>query len=251
MSDAEVLVVVPTYNEAENIADLLRAVTANEDVDVLVVDDSSPDLTGRLVEEIASSEPRVHLLTRPLKSGLGRAYVAGFNWGLERSYQRFMEMDADFSHDPAAIGALVAATERCDLAIGSRYVRGGGVEGWPRRRYLLSRSANLYASALLGVPVRDSTSGFRCFTRRVLEAIGLGRIDSDGYAFQVEMAYRAHQLGFSIEEVPITFVERRAGKSKMSPAIVAEALRSVTAWGISDLVSGRRRRGDRPEPRRF
>lgn len=235
------LVVVPTYNEAENIEAIIRAVlSACTECDVLVADDGSPDGTGRIVERAASETPRVQLLRRSSKTGLGRAYVAGFEFGMEKGYDRFLEMDADFSHDPADIPRLISATSSCDLAIGSRYVEGGGVEGWSGSRHLLSRSANIYAQLLLGFGIRDSTSGFRCYRREVLEKIGLREVQSDGYAFQIDMTYRARTLGFAICEVPITFRERSLGASKMSRAIVLEGITSVTKWGLRDLFGGRR-----------
>lgn len=236
------LVVVPTYNEADNVRPLLAALrAAAPDVSVLVVDDASPDGTARVVEEVAAGDGAVHLLRGPGKRGLGRAYVAGFAWGLARGFDRLLEMDADLSHDPAAVPALLQAASRADLAIGSRYVPGGGVEGWSSGRHRLSRAGNLYARMALGIPVRDSTSGFRCYRREVLEAIRLDRVRTDGYAFQVDLTYRAWRLGFGIAEVPIVFRERALGRSKMSRAIVAEALASVTLWGARDLLLGRRR----------
>lgn len=228
------LVVVPTFNEAATIETLIDAVlAAAREVEVLVVDDGSPDGTAEIVAGRASR--RIHLLRRSAKQGLGRAYRAGFAWGLQRGYQRFVEIDADLSHDPAAVPLLLEATQTCDLAIGSRYVGGGGVEGWSRRRLLLSRAGNVYARALLGFPVRDSTSGFRCYRAEVLEGIGIEQVRSEGYAFQIDMTYRAWRLGYVIREVPITFRERAGGRSKLSRAIVAEAISSVTFWGLRDL----------------
>jgi dolichol-phosphate mannosyltransferase len=171
--------------------------------------------------------------------GLGTAYIAGFRWALERDYELIFEMDADFSHDPAAIPDLLAAATRYDVAIGCRYMPGGGVEGWSKGRHLLSRAGNVYAQAALGFGVRDSTSGFRCYRRPVLEAIGLDHVRSNGYVFQIDMTYRAWRLGFLIGEVPIMFRERSLGESKMSRAIVAEALWAVSMWGLRDLARGR------------
>ncbi len=230
--------VVPTYNEAANIDPLLdRLLALDANLNVLVVDDGSPDGTGELVRRRAGE--RVHLHERASKQGLGRAYVAGFRWGLDRGFTHLVEMDADFSHDPAAVLTLLEAAGDCDIAIGSRYVPGGAVEGWSRPRLVLSRAGNLYARMLLGFPVRDSTSGFRCYRRGVLESIDLDGVASEGYAFQIDLTYRAWRRGFSIREVPILFRERERGQSKMSRRIVAEAMRSVTAWGLRDL--GRRR----------
>lgn len=235
------LVVVPTYNEADNIEAIVQAVmSSGVHCDLLIVDDGSPDGTGEVVRGLTSGNSRVHLMQRTSKAGLGRAYLAGFEWGMERGYARFVEMDADFSHDPADIPRLISATDHCDLVIGSRYVSGGGVVGWSKSRHLLSRSGNLYAQALLGLGVRDSTSGFRCYRKEVLEKIGLRQVGSDGYAFQIDMAYRAHRLDFIVCEIPITFRERSLGASKMSQAIVIEGITSVTRWGLRDLFTGRR-----------
>jgi dolichol-phosphate mannosyltransferase len=211
---------------------------------VLVVDDGSPDGTGELVQKIATGNDRVHLLVGEGKQGLGQAYVRGFGWGLERGYEVFVEMDADFSHDPRALPDLLEATRACDVAVGSRYVRPGGVEGWSWSRHLLSRAGNIYARIVLGFGVRDSTSGFRCYRRSVLEAVGLEQVRSNGYAFQIDMTYRAWKLGFVIREVPITFRERSLGSSKMSRAIVVEAVVAVGRWALSDLGRRRRRPGD-------
>jgi apolipoprotein N-acyltransferase len=236
---ARSLIVIPTYNESENIGPLLAAVTASSPGSaVLVVDDASPDGTGRIVEDAASSNPRIHLLRREGVRGLGGAYVAGFGWGIERGYDRFVEMDADFSHDPADVPRLLAALDDHDLAIGSRYVPEGAIAGWSLGRRLLSAAGNRYARAWLGLPVRDSTSGFRAYRRGVLEAVFPVR--SEGYAFQIEMAYRAWRAGFRIAELPIRFRDRSGGQSKLSRAVVVEALIRVPGWGIRDLVLGRR-----------
>ncbi|MEX2586809.1 MAG: polyprenol monophosphomannose synthase [Actinomycetota bacterium] len=232
------LVVVPTYNEAEGVAELLeRAREALPTAHFLVVDDSSPDGTGEIVAKIAEADDRVELLSRGSKSGLGRAYIAGFKIGLERGFSRFVEMDADLSHDPADLPRLVEATRDADVAIGSRYVRGGAVTGWSRGRHLLSLSANAYVLVLLGIGVRDSTSGFRCYRRPVLEASQLDTVSSDGYAFQVEMAFRARKAGFTITEIPIAFKERSQGKSKMSKQIVFEGMLWVTRMGLRRLLA--------------
>lgn len=239
MTSATTLVVIPTYNESDNVVGVIgAALAASSDLDVLLVDDGSPDGTADLAD--ATGESRVRVLRRSGKKGLGSAYVAGFLLGLGGDYKRFVEMDADLSHDPAFIPVLVERTATCDLAIGSRYVSGGKVQGWPRSRHLLSRAGNLYVRALLGLGIADSTSGFRCYRREVLERIGLATISSEGYAFQIEMAYRTVRAGFSVCEVPITFVERRAGSSKMSRAIVGEATVSVALWALRRITGGPR-----------
>ena len=227
------LVVVPTYNERATLTDVVAGCLASDArPDLLVVDDNSPDGTGRLADELAAEEPRVNVLHRPGKQGLGEAYRVGLGWGLERGYDVLVEMDADLSHDPAQLAALVAATDHADLVIGSRYVPGGEIRNWPTHRYWLSAGGNRYVQLLTGLPVRDATSGYRAFQRHTLEALELGSIDSDGYSFQLEMVLKAWRLGFTIDEVPITFVERRAGTSKISRAIVVEALWRVLVWGV-------------------
>lgn len=230
------LVVVPTYNEAEGIETLLsRVLTADPDLQVLVVDDSSPDGTGKIVTRIAESTDRLKLLTRPKKEGLGKAYVAGFMHGLAAGFEQFIEMDADLSHDPADLPRLLEAAGGADLVIGSRYVDGGDVAGWTRGRELLSRSANYYARMTLRLQIHDVTAGFRCYRREVLELIDLNSIESGGYAFQVEMTYRTDRAGFRIVEVPIVFKERVAGQSKMSRQIALEGLLWVGNRGLTDL----------------
>ncbi|MBW3588883.1 MAG: apolipoprotein N-acyltransferase [Actinobacteria bacterium] len=232
------LVVLPTFNEAENIdAILSRVLAAVPAAQILVVDDGSPDGTAEIVRGRMSDHERIHLLERDKKMGLGRAYIAGFQWGLERGFNRFVEMDSDFSHDPDVLPELIEQSE-LGLSIGSRYTPGGGVEGWSRFRHLLSRAGNLYARELLQISTRDSTSGFRCYRVEVLRNIGLDAVRSEGYAFQIDMAYRSEKLGFPPKEVPIVFTERRAGKSKMSHTIAAEALVMVTLWGLRDLIRG-------------
>jgi dolichol-phosphate mannosyltransferase len=229
--------VLPTYNEAENLEPLVAAALANlpDSARVLVVDDNSPDGTGDLADRLAAAEERVDVLHRPRKEGLGPAYVAGFRHALGAGAGRILEMDSDFSHDPADLGRLLAATETADLAIGSRYVAGGGVENWSRLRQGISRGGSAYARIVLGLPIKDLTGGFKCFRREVLERIELEEISSRGYAFQVEVTYRAVELGFEVVEVPIVFRERRAGASKMSRSIVLEA-----AWRLPQLRMGRR-----------
>jgi dolichol-phosphate mannosyltransferase len=228
--------VLPTYNEAENLEPLVAAALANlpESARVLVVDDSSPDGTGELADRLGAAEPRIEVLHRAEKEGLGPAYIAGFRHALAAGAGRILEMDSDFSHDPADLPRLLAATEEADIAIGSRYVSGGGVENWSRLRQAISRGGGTYARLILGLPVRDLTGGYKCFRREVLEAIDLDAIASRGYAFQVEMTYRAVELGFTVAEVPIVFRERRAGASKMSRSIVAEA-----AWQVPKMRWGK------------
>lgn len=239
---SSVLVVIPTYDEAvslpRTVALLREHVPA---ADVLVVDDASPDGTGRIADGIASRDPRVHVLHRPGKDGLGAAYRAGFAWGLDRDYDVLVEMDADGSHLPDELPRLVAATERADLVIGSRWVPGGSVVNWPRRRLLISRGGTLYARLALGLPVHDATAGYRAFRADTLRTISFAGVASQGYCFQIDMTRRVHAAGLRIVEVPVTFVERTAGESKMSGAIVREALWRVTGWGLARLV--RRLRG--------
>lgn len=221
--------VLPTYNEADNLKPLIAAALANlpQDARVLVVDDRSPDGTGEIADELAGEEERIEVLHRPRKEGLGPAYLAGFRRALAGGAELVLEMDSDFSHDPADLPRLLAAVEDADLAIGSRYVAGGSVENWTPLRRAISRGGSAYARLVLGIPVGDLTGGFKCFRRKVLEAIPLELVSSRGYAFQVEMTYRAAKAGFRIVEVPICFRERRAGASKMSGGIVAEA-----AWKV-------------------
>lgn len=228
--------VLPTYNEAENLEPLVAAALANlpDSARVLVVDDNSPDGTGELADRLAEAEPRIEVLHRTRKEGLGPAYIAGFRHALAAGAGRVMEMDSDFSHDPADLPRLLAATDEADVAVGSRYVGGGGVENWSKLRQAISRGGSTYARTVLGLPIRDLTGGFKCFRREVLETIDLDAIASRGYAFQVEMTYRAIQLGFSVTEVPIVFRERRAGASKMSRSIVLEA-----AWMVPKMRWGR------------
>jgi len=228
-----VLVIVPTYNERENLDRILdRLAAAVPAADVLVVDDGSPDGTGALADARAAADGRVHVLHRTVKAGLGGAYVAGFRWGLERGYDALVEMDADGSHAPEQLPDLLAALATADVVLGSRWVAGGSVVDWPRRRELLSRGGNAYARLALGLPVRDATGGFRVYRRDVLAKMDLGDIASQGYCFQVDLAWRAWRAGWRVVEVPIRFVERTAGVSKMDRSIVTEALWRVTVWGI-------------------
>jgi dolichol-phosphate mannosyltransferase len=224
-------VIVPTYNERDNIGALLPRILEQPRFRVLVVDDGSPDGTAAVVEQHMVEDQRVGLLRRPGKQGLGTAYVAGFRRALAEGAEFIFEMDADFSHDPSYLPALLEAAEsRYDLVIGSRYVLGGGTTDWGFARQLISRGGNLYARAVLGLPVMDATGGFRCYRRSVLETIDLGGIKSNGYSFQIEMAYRVSCAGFRVGEVPIIFPDRRVGHSKMSRRIVLEAL--VTVWRL-------------------
>ncbi len=225
------LVCLPTYDEAENVGPMVQAIlAATPDVDVLVIDDNSPDGTGRLADAIAAREPRVQVLHRPGKEGLGKAYLAGFAWALARGYELVLEMDADFSHDPRYLPAMLEKARQADLVLGSRNVPGGGTVNWGLSRKIISRGGSLYARLILGLPVRDLTGGFKCFRRQVLEAIDLPTVQCSGYAFQIELTYRASRKGFRIAEIPIVFVDRRVGRSKMSRRIVLEAIRKV--WSI-------------------
>ncbi|HET6921712.1 MAG TPA: polyprenol monophosphomannose synthase [Anaeromyxobacteraceae bacterium] len=225
------LVCLPTYDEAENVRPMVEAIlAATPEVDVLVIDDNSPDGTGRLADQIAAREPRVQVLHRPGKEGLGKAYLAGFAWALGRGYSLVLEMDADFSHDPKYLPAMLARAREADLVLGSRNVPGGGTVNWGLGRRLLSRGGSLYARLILGLPVRDLTGGFKCFRREVLEAIDLPSVECSGYAFQIELTFRAFRKGFRVAEIPIVFVDRRVGQSKMSRRIVLEAIRKV--WSI-------------------
>ena len=229
MNENRACVVLPTYNERENLPRIVPAILAASPVlDVLVVDDSSPDGTGPLADELSARDPRVRVLHRKRKEGLGRAYLAGFAQVLGAGYGRILEMDADFSHDPARLPALLGTD--ADLVLGSRYVPGGSTVNWGLGRRILSRGGSLYARTILGLPIRDLTGGFKCFRRRVLEGLDLASVRSSGYAFQIELTYRTIKRGFTGVEVPITFADRRVGKSKMSRRIVAEALWMV--WKI-------------------
>jgi len=235
-----VLVVVPTYNEAPNVERFLEAVhEALPAAGILVVDDGSPDGTADLAEAAGKRLGDVHVLRRSRKSGLGSAYRAGFAWGLERGYEACVEIDADFSHDPAVLPELLAPlAEGHELAIGSRYVPGGSIPKWSWSRHLLSRGGNAYASAVLGLGVADSTAGFRAYAASLLARLDLPSVRAEGYGFQIEMTYRSKQAGASIVEVPIRFVDRTAGDSKMSGAIVVEALGLVSFWGVGRLLRG-------------
>ncbi|MCL4538414.1 MAG: polyprenol monophosphomannose synthase [Bacteroidetes bacterium] len=231
------LVVMPTYNEAENIGTVIpRVLDSNSDSDILIVDDNSPDGTARLVSQMSNTDHRVHLLQREKKAGLGTAYVAGFKYAIDSGYDFVMEMDADLSHDPGEIPRFRKALEDADVAVGSRYARGVSVLNWPMKRLLLSYASNIFARVVTGVPVNDLTSGFKAFRVDVLKAIDLNSIRSNGYAFQVEMNVRAYRKGFKIVEVPIVFTERRVGASKMSRKIVIEAMKIVLLLGLGRLL---------------
>ncbi|MEK7401962.1 MAG: polyprenol monophosphomannose synthase [Gemmatimonadota bacterium] len=235
------LVIIPTYNELENISRLIVTVLDQDNrLEVLVVDDGSPDGTGAVVETLAANDPRVHILHRPKKMGLGTAYLAGFKWSLDRDYDYTFEMDADFSHDPAHLPQFLRAVESADLVLGSRYRdRKVTVVNWPIQRLLLSYFANIYARWVTGMQLFDSTGGFKCYRRSVLKAIDLGDVRSNGYAFQIEMSFRAWKKHFRIVEIPIVFVDRTEGTSKMSKAIVREAVWMVWRlrwWGITGRV---------------
>jgi dolichol-phosphate mannosyltransferase len=234
------LIVLPTYDERENLprmVEALEAVRAQMPFagEVLVVDDNSPDGTGRLADDLAERHDWLAVLHRPAKQGLGRAYLAGFDWALQRSYSHIVEMDSDLSHPVSALPAMLAAAEHADLVLGSRYTAGGGVDGWPLSRRLISRGGCGYARLILGVDVRDLTGGFKCFRRWVLESLDLADVRAGGYAFQIELTYRTLRMGGRVVELPITFVDRTHGESKMSREIVLEAVRQVPALRLRAL----------------
>ncbi|MCX6828489.1 MAG: polyprenol monophosphomannose synthase [candidate division Zixibacteria bacterium] len=219
------LIIFPTFNEKENIEEITRAVLAKDgSINVLVVDDSSPDGTGEIADRMARENPRVNVLHRRKKEGLGRAYIAGFKWGIERKYDYIFEMDADFSHDPQYVPNFLKDIKEYDLVLGSRYISGVNVINWPMSRLLLSYFANFYTRIITGLPVRDGTGGFKCFRREVLENINLDAIKSNGYIFQIEVSMRVWKKGFRIHEIPIVFCDRQKGASKMSKKIVREAI---------------------------
>ena len=247
--DAErFLIVLPTYEERDNLPRVVEQIEAVLTElpfagDVLVVDDSSPDGTGELADELAAGRPWMHVLHRPRKEGLGPAYVAGFGWALERDYSHILEMDCDLSHPPAALPAMLEASRHADLVLGSRYVAGGGVEGWPASRRVISRGGCLYARTVLGVGLHDLTGGFKCFRRWVLESLDLSDVHAGGYAFQIELTYRAMRIGARVVEVPIVFTDRSLGRSKMSRDIVVEAVWKVPWLRLRAL---RGQLGERP-----
>jgi dolichol-phosphate mannosyltransferase len=244
MSIGSVLVIVPTYNEAENLEPIAeRLHKAVPDADLLVVDDNSPDGTGKLADALADREEWVHVLHRAGKEGLGAAYVAGFRWAREKGYDVVVEMDADGSHAPEQLPRLLAALESADLVLGSRWVDGGEVKNWPKSREVLSRGGNAYTRIALGLPLKDATGGYRAYRRAVLDPLLDSGIASQGYCFQVDLAWQVWRAGHRVVEVPITFVERVRGESKMSRAIVVEALWRVTVWGVRSRRS--RKQGTR------
>lgn len=231
---ARVCVIIPTYNEIANLPTAVAGVRAAvPSADVLIVDDSSPDGTGELADQLAAADQQVHVMHRAGKEGLGAAYLAGFAWGLSAGFDVLVEMDADGSHRAIDLPALLDALENADVVLGSRWVDGGAVVNWPRSREILSRGGNLYTRIALGIPLRDATGGFRAFRAEVLTDLDLESVASQGYCFQVDLAWRAMQRGFRVVEVPITFVERQQGTSKMNRAIVVEALWRVTQWGAA------------------
>ncbi len=235
MSPDQVVCIVPTYNERENLREIAIAVT-NQGYRLLIVDDNSPDGTGDIADDLASTNPLCSVLHRPEKEGLGPAYAAGFDVALSDGAEVIIEMDADFSHDPADLPRLVEAVDRgADLAIGSRYVPGGSTPDWPLLRQLISRGGNFYARTMLGIPIRDATAGFRAFRANALRGLPYSTSEASGYGFQVEMAWRAHSGGLQVVEIPIAFRDRTRGNSKMGLPIVLEAMRLVTVWGLGRL----------------
>lgn len=238
-----ILVIIPTFNERLTLPSIVSRVRASvPEAHILVADDNSPDGTGVMADEMAAADDHIHVLHRLGKEGLGAAYLAGFSWALERGYDVVVEMDADGSHQPEQLGSLLDALRSADLVLGSRWVRGGGVENWPKYREVLSRGGNWYTRAALGVPIQDATGGYRAFRADTLRKLDLHEVASQGYCFQVDLAWRAVQRGLTVREVPIQFVERTAGVSKMSQRIVLEALWRVTVWGFDDKVTRLRRR---------
>lgn len=229
------IIVIPTYNEGQNIEHLIDRILFQDirNLDILVVDDNSPDGTAEIVERIVKSESNIHLIKRPVKAGLGTAYVTGFKYAMEHHYDYIFEMDADFSHDPDEIPNFLKTIKTCDLVIGSRYKCGVNVINWPLSRLVLSVGANKYTQIITGLPIKDCTGGFKCFRREVLEAIDLDKIDSDGYSFQIEMNFKVWRKGFKICEIPIIFTDREAGSSKMSKKIIREAIWIV--WKLKIL----------------
>jgi dolichol-phosphate mannosyltransferase len=243
----EVLVIIPTYNERENLEVIISKLhTCVPGADILVVDDASPDGTGQLADVLASADERIHVLHRQGKAGLGSAYLAGFGWALEGGYGVAVEMDADGSHDPAELPVLLTALEDADLVLGSRWMPGASVLNWPKSREILSRCGNAYARIMLGIQARDATGGYRAYRADALRAIDLDAVRSQGYCFQVDLALRAYRADLTVTEVPITFTERTLGASKMSRAIILEALWMVTRWSLAARLAGSASR--RPQP---
>jgi len=237
-----VVVIIPTYNERDNLGPTTARVrTAVPDADVLVVDDSSPDGTGGLADELAAADEQIHVLHRSVKAGLGAAYIAGFQWALDQGYDAMVEMDADGSHQPEDLPRLLRALDDADAVLGSRYVPGGKVANWAKSREFLSRGGNTYVRLMLGIPLHDATGGYRVYRATTLRKIRLDNVESQGYCFQIDLSLRAIQAGLKVVEVPITFVERSRGASKMSNAIVREALWRVTQWGLASRLRKHRR----------
>lgn len=236
------LIIVPTYNELENLPELVRQIFAEvPHTHILVVDDNSPDGTGALADSLSAADPRVHVMHRAGKLGLGTAYIGGFKWALERDYERVFEMDADFSHQPKYLPTFLERAEEADLVLGCRYMKGGGTEDWTFMRRMISKGGNLYARVVMGLRFKDLTGGFKCFRREVLETLDLDAVKSKGYAFQIELTYRAHLAGFKIAEVPIIFPDRKLGQSKMSGRIVREAMLNVVKLRFDKAVKAQRR----------
>lgn len=230
------LVLLPTYNEKDNVERITAQIVAVDPrLEVLIVDDNSPDGTGEIADRLAAANSRIKVMHRPGKQGLGRAYIAGFKYGIEHEYDFILEMDADFSHQPKYLADHLKIIQTCDLSLGSRYIPGGGVENWPKTRWAISYFANLYSRLVTGLPVRDATGGFKCFRRKVLESLDLDAIRSNGYSFQIEVSYRAWTKGFQIREFPIIFVEREAGHSKFSKKIIYEAVFMVLYLGLKSI----------------
>jgi dolichol-phosphate mannosyltransferase len=243
----KVAVVVPTYNELENLEVVAgRVREAVPDADLLVVDDNSPDGTGELADKLAAADSHIHVMHRPGKGGLGAAYLAGFAWALERGYDAVVEMDADGSHQPEDLPRLIGGLDKADLVVGSRWVPGGKVVNWPKSREIISRGGNIYVRLMLGIKVRDATGGFRAYRAGTLRKIALAEVVSQGYCFQIDLTLRTLRAGLTVTEIPITFIERARGSSKMSNAIVREALWRVTQWGIAALPARLLGRGVAP-----
>jgi dolichol-phosphate mannosyltransferase len=234
------LIVVPTYNEIDNIKPLIESIfrVVPKEVEIMVVDDGSPDGTGDLVDSMAKGDPRIHIIHREKKMGLGKAYVAGFQWGLDQGFDVLVTMDADFSHDPKYLPTMLELVRTNDVVVGSRYVEGGGTLNWGLGRKVLSRCGSIYARTILGAPFRDFTGGFNAFRREVILGFGLGNMRSDGYSFQIELKYRSFVKGFKVIEFPIIFEDRKVGQSKMSQKIIFEALRRVWGFRIGALKEG-------------
>lgn len=241
-----VAVLIPTYNERPNLPDVVERVRSSvPGADVVVLDDNSPDGTGQVADELAAADERVHVLHRQAKEGLGAAYLSGFRWALERDYDAVVEMDADGSHRPEDLPRMLAAAEDADLVIGSRYVRGGRIVNWPMDRKMISLAGNAYIKAVLGMPVNDATAGYRVYRAETLRTVGLDDVQSAGYCFQTDLTVRTVRAGLTIVEVPITFIEREIGDSKMDGDVVRESITRITSWGLEHRLSQVRRLTDR------